>query len=354
MKKFIRVRMVQANAMDLSLFQFDFDLTFAAFFLNSDRTIYGRFGTRSSAKDAMHDISLEGFHKALAAALKLHERYPANRASLRGKSGPKGPALRFTAPEQYPSLRRFQPTIDFAGKVSRSCIHCHMVRAAERKELRAARKPIPDKVLYPWPMPDVLGLTLDPQEKAKVSRVARGSAAEKAGFRPSDEILILAGQPIISIADVQWVLHNTDGPAKLEATVRRGWWRKVKISLSLPAGWRRQSDISWRTSTWDLRRMATGGLVLEALPAAERRNRGLAAERLALRVKHVGQYGAHAAGKRAGFKRGDIIVVFDGQTDRMTETDLLAHVLQKRPRGTRIPVTVLRASKRVELKLPTQ
>ena len=85
MGKFVRVRVVQANAMDLSLFQFDYDLTFAAFFMNADKTIYGRFGSRSSRKDAMKDISIEGLGQALAAALEIRQHYPANRDSLAGK-----------------------------------------------------------------------------------------------------------------------------------------------------------------------------------------------------------------------------------------------------------------------------
>ena len=35
-----------------------------------------------------------------------------------------------------------------------------------------------------------------------------GSAAEAAGLRVDDQILTMAGQPIVSIADVQWVLHQ--------------------------------------------------------------------------------------------------------------------------------------------------
>ena len=52
MDEFVCVRLVQANALDLTLFQFDYDLTFAVFFMNTDRTIYGRYGTRSERKDA--------------------------------------------------------------------------------------------------------------------------------------------------------------------------------------------------------------------------------------------------------------------------------------------------------------
>src|SRR5262249_13690977 len=45
--RFVCVRIVQANAMDLDHFRFDFDLSFAVLFVEADLTIYGRFGTRS-------------------------------------------------------------------------------------------------------------------------------------------------------------------------------------------------------------------------------------------------------------------------------------------------------------------
>ncbi len=47
LEKFVCVRIVSTNGLDLSLFQFDTDQSFAVFMLNADRTIYGRFGTRS-------------------------------------------------------------------------------------------------------------------------------------------------------------------------------------------------------------------------------------------------------------------------------------------------------------------
>jgi len=58
MDKFVCVRLVQANAMDLALFQFDYDLTFVVFFMNADKTIYGRYGSRSDRKNATRDISI--------------------------------------------------------------------------------------------------------------------------------------------------------------------------------------------------------------------------------------------------------------------------------------------------------
>jgi len=349
--RFVCVRIVQANAMDLSLFQFDYDLTFAAFFMNADKTIYGRYGSRSEQKLADKDISMEGLRKALAGALELHRNYPGNKTSLAGKQSV---PVKFKSPEEYPSLAgKYKPTLDYAGKVAPSCMHCHQVRDAERKVFRSAAQPIPEEVLNPWPMPDAIGLSLDPKEKAKVTNVKRGSAAMKAGFKSGDEIMRLEAQPILSIADVQWVMQQAKSPAKLNATVLRRN-RQLNLTLDLGEGWRRESDISWRTTTWDLRRMAVGGLVLKESSDPERRTANLSASDLALRVEYVGQYGEHAAGKRAGFQKDDVIVDVSGRNERMTESDLFRFLLQTKMPGARVPMTVLRNGNRINLEMPMQ
>ena len=351
MNKFVCVRLVQANALDLALFQFDYDLTFAVFLLNADKTIYGRFGSRSDRKDAAKDISMEGFRKALIAALDLHKRYPANKALLAGKQ-PR--PTRFKTPEDFPSLAgKYKPTLDYEGKVVQSCMHCHQVRDAERRFLRDDKKPIPDEVLYPYPMPNAVGLALDPKEKAKVTSVASGSPAEKAGFKVGDEILSLEGQPILSIADVQWVLHNAGEAATLNAQILRKR-KRIKLALDLASDWRRRSDIAWRTTTWDLRRMVAGGMVLQDSTAEERRAARLPEKTLALRVNYVGEYGDHAVAKRAGFKKDDILVSVDGQNSRLAESELFRYLLQHKMPGEKIPVTVLRDGERMNLELLMQ
>lgn len=349
MKQFVGVRVVQFNGTDLARFQFDYDMTFAMFLMNADGTIYGRFGSRSDMKEADREISIDGLGKTLAAALELHKGYPANKSSFVAKTGP---APRFNRPEEYPSLKgRYQPTLD-AAKPVQSCMHCHQALEAERKMFRAARQPIPDEFLYTWPMPDVVGLSLDPKEKARVRRVAPGSSAEKDGFKAGDEIVTLGGQPIISIADVQFVMQFAKAPASLKAEVSRAG-KKTALNLTLTEGWRKQSDIGWRPSSWDVRRMATGGLKVDALAGEGLAKSGLGANELALEIKHAGEYGEHAAAKNAGFRKGDVIVSIDGLTKRMTEGEWLAYLIAK-PAGSKITATVLRGGQRMELQLPTQ
>ena len=125
------------------------------------------------------------------------------------------------------------------------------------------------------------------------------------------------------------------------------------MTVTLADDWRRQSDISWRVSTWELRRMATGGILFEDLSAEDRAKRGLGNDVLALRAKHVGEYGEHAAAKNAGFRKDDIVIAFDGDTTRLTDSQFMARALERK-KGTKLPVTLLRGTKRMEMEIPMQ
>jgi hypothetical protein len=345
MDKYVCVRIVQANAMDLDHFRFDFDLSFAAFLIHPDLTIYGRFGSRSEREES-RDITLEGFRKALAEGLKMHANYEAIRPSLAGKQVKPG---RYKTPRDYPGLAdRYQPRIDYLSNTARSCMHCHQVRDAERRAVRASGGPIPDEVLFPYPDPQVLGLSMDPKQMATVERVASGSAADRAGLRPGDAIVTLDGQPLLSIADLQWVLQNTPATETLSATVRRDGETR-DASVTLPEGWRR-GDISWRVTTWELRRMGLGGMRLDDLSDEQRAGLKLSKDAMALRVRHVGEFGDHAIAKKAGFQKDDILVGFDGREGRMTESALLAYALQRKRSGDEVVATVLRGDERKTLR----
>jgi len=352
LEQFVCVRQVSTNGLDLSLFQFDTDQSFAVFMLNADQTIYGRFGTRSHRTEWTGDVSLPGLAEALRGALELHAQYPANKAALAGK---RGKPLEVNRPEQYDTLKdRYTDTLDYEGNVAQSCIHCHQIGDARRAYYRRRKQPIPEKILFPTPHPSVIGLTLDPKHRAKVKSVSPDSTAAQAGFRPGDRIVRLDGQPLVSIADVQWVLNGVSANGgTVWADVQRGD-DVIQLTLTMSDGWRREGDISWRVSTWGLRRMATGGLVLEALPPGDRARLSIADGSMALLVKRVGQYGPHAAAKRAGFQEGDVIVQLDGHRDLLSETDVLVHGVTRRRAGERVPVIVLRNGRQLQLSLPMQ
>src|SRR5262249_7831907 len=144
-----------------------------------------------------------------------------------------------------------------------------------------------------------------------------------------DVILKLAGQPLLSMADVQWVLHQTDAKGgALAAEVQRGE-RTMELKLTLQAGWRRRDDIAWRSTTWALRRMVTGGMLLETMPLDERTNAGLPATGMALKIKHLGEYGPHRAAKEAGFRPSDVIIAVGEHNDYARETDWIAGALRE-------------------------
>lgn len=224
--RFVCVRIVQAYGLDLRLFQFDWRQTWAAFLMNADRAIYGRY----EARDANDVLSLR---KALEGALELHAGWPANRAELEGKTGA---ALRWKTPEEIPSLqeKKLRPVTGRNG-----CMHCHDILEARTQWIEASKEPAPQRDLAPYPLPQQVGLLLSTKERATVSLVDRNSPAEKAGLKVGDRIVRLAGQPILSWADVSWVLYTAKDEDAIKVEVDRGG-TPVEATLTLAAGWRRR------------------------------------------------------------------------------------------------------------------
>ncbi len=333
--RFVCVRAVEMEGVDLSLFQFDYDETWCAFFLNADRTIYGRYGTRASGgADAGVDVSVAGFEKALEAALEVHAGYPGNRASLAGKRAAPPPAKEIRS---FPIFKS-----RFAVAPPKGCAHCHHVWEALRSVPREARRPMPEDLLLPYPKPDRLGLRLDLDERATVKSVAEGSAAARAGFRAGDRLLSLDGQPLLSIADVQWVLQHAKTPADLAAEVERGGKRET-LTLRLEPGWRKGEDISWRASTGALRPFGW-----EEATADQRRALGVAEDALCVRVRGFPKVGP---AQRAGLAVGDFVVEIDGSAARIPETRWYEFLYQERAKGDPVSLTVIRGGKRQRLVL---
>ena len=348
--KFVRVRLMNANTLDLSLFQFDYDLSFSTMFFNGDGTVYGRYGSWTHQKDP-YEKTTTGFKRAMESALELHRGFPGNKESLSGKQGQPMPVK---DPLELPQLAgKYKRDLDWEGKVVQSCVHCHQVSDAVRTMYRAEKKTIPERWVYPMPSPETIGLTLAADSIAKVELVKDGSIAAKAGFRPGDEVVSMQDQPLVSIADAAWVLHHAPEAGTISAKVKRGTEEK-SVEVSLPKNWRRNSDIARRVGTWEMRAMSTGGMLLKDLSDEERTERGIAKDQMALFAEHVGEYGTHAAAKKAGFKKEDVLVEVDGISKRTSESELIGHLLAKYEPGAKVKAKVLRGSEKLELEFPIQ
>jgi serine protease Do len=348
--KFVCVRVINANALDLSLFQVDYDLSFSTVLFNGDGTVYGRYGSWMHQKSPQEKTTA-GFKKGLEGALALHRKYPANKTELAGKQGV---ALPFKDPLEIPQLSgKYKRELDWDGKIVQSCVHCHQVGDAIRSYYRAETKKVPIEWIYPWPAADTIGMTLAPEEIAKVQAIAPGSIAAKAGLKVGDEFTALNGEALISMADVSWVLHHAPDSGVLEGEIVRDG-KVQKVRFDLPNDWRMHSDISRRVGTWEMRAMALGGLLLEDLPEEARAQRKIDKGSMALLVKHAGEYGIHAAAKKAGFQKDDVLVTVDGIDHEITESELIGRLLLKHAPGDKVKAVALRGTERVDLMLPIQ
>lgn len=342
LKSFVRVRIVGTNGLDLSLFQFDTDQSFAVFVFGPDRTLYARYGTRSDRKAWEDDVSVDGLVASLEKSLALHQDYPSNRELLVDKQA-KRPV--FASPEKIPSLAsRFTGKLDYDNNVVKSCIHCHMIGDGMREYYRAQDGRLPEEWLFPYPHPKIVGLILDPHQAATVKSVVIGSAAAQAGFLPGDELVALEGQAMTSMADVQWVLHNTpNAGGTLKASIVRAD-KSLTLSMKLDSKWRESDDIAWRASSWPLRRLGVGGIVSESATAEDREKLRIPKGKMALSIKHVGAFAPHDRAKKAGLQKGDIVISYDGRDDLDTETKLLSYALNEVPPGKKVTIRYVRGS----------
>jgi serine protease Do len=350
MDQFVRVRVINANSLDMSKFQFDYDLSFSTLFFNGDGTLYGRYGSWEHQHDSQNRATAT-LKQALAGALALHQGYPQNKSTLAGKQGR---PFKYQTPVAMPTLQgKYRKELNWDGKVVQSCVHCHQVGDAIRLSYRSRGQALPLKWIYPQPAPDAIGLQMSPHQATEVFSVSTGSTAARSGIVKGDRIVSVMGQPVISTADISWALNDAPDAGTILITTKRNGSTTAK-SLRLPDGWRGKSDISRRVGTWPMRAMASGGIKLDDLTDEERRERGLGTGGLALLAKHVGRYGKHGAAKRQGFQNGDVIIAIDGRKDRMTESEFIGIMIANHQPGKKVPATVLRGKGRLNLKIPVQ
>lgn len=345
--KFVCVRLVQMHGVDLHRFEFDGALTWAIFFMNSDGTIYGRYGSRSGLqKLSDREISLAGFKESLRGAVDIHEKYQKDQdqvgLQLAGKLAKSKPTWK--TPEDIPSLKQnVRFNMPFLGEMGaqRGCIHCHMVLTNELKSLREIEKSIPNRMFFPFPLPDAVGMHMDPREMATVQSVRPNSIAAEAGLLAGDRILRLQGQPILSTADLQWVLHNADDKDSLEAQIERVTEQTTtkSVILNLPEGWRLGLS-DWRFINPGLLRQILGFNVKE-MPKQRAKRLGIGGK-MALLVDRT----TRELRMETGLGNLDLIVAIDGNREPMTIGALTAYVFREKKKGSKLKVTIMQISDR--------
>ena len=349
--QFVRVRLINANSLDLQKFQFDYDLSFSVLFFNGDGTLYGRFGSWEHQRNPQ-DKTTSSFESALRGALDVHRGYPNNRDLLSAKQGK---PVKYRTPLDMPGLKgKFRDELNWSGEVVKSCVHCHQIGDSLRLEQRDRGRTFPLSLVYPYPPSETIGMNLEPVYPLRIKNLSVDSPVRNAGLREGDFLLGAEGQSLISAADLSWVLHHfSDAGGKLELFARRGS-RTAVVQVDLGPTWRLKSDISRRVGTWPMRAMAFGGIKFIDLSDSQRSALGLRGDKLALKAEHVGQYNKHAAAKRAGWKKGDVLVGVGGHESRLSESELIGLILQKHSPGKKLPAKILRGSKEMNLPLPIQ
>lgn len=355
--QFVAVRLVQVWDIDLSLLQYDMNMSWAAFFMNADRVIYGRYGTRAAQRDDKA-ITVPGFIAGLKGALELHRRYESDPVEMsKLLAGKRGEQPRWKLAADNPVIQRtvrWQKSLGkLTGEQNASCVHCHFVPAAEMMGLLSEKEPITDRMLWAYPLPETVGLSLDPRQAATITRVADASTAEQAGIRSGDRIVTMQKQPILSIADVQWVLHQAGDNDTIDVELLRGTDRK-RVQLTLNDGWRRRGDFAERASSWDFFKVKLFGVTrLEPLTTAERSRRGIDGA-TALRVEKMAPAwgGMNSDVRRSGLSEGDIIVAVDGRAQVRSHSELLAYLVQRKKSGDKLELTVLRSGNRRTITVP--
>jgi membrane-associated protease RseP (regulator of RpoE activity) len=338
-QQFVCVRLVQMKGVDLRLFQFDWDLTMAVVFLNADGTIYGRFGTRAGTRgNQMTHVSEPALAKAMERALALHKAHPANRTELAGKSGQAGPH-RF--PEETPLLAKYAAIT--ASNKWESCIECHKAGESEFRIKREAGS-LTESDVWPYPLPENIGLRMNKDDGLRVQSVTADSAAAKAGIRAGDTLTKLGGQPLVSQADIQWVLHNSPSEGRVEATIVRDS-QPIETAIGLQRSWR-QRDVSWRSSITGL---LPEGLHLGELSNSERQKRGIPPGQTGLQVRY-----SFDKASKAGVRMNDVVAAVDGKTDIANVGQFLEHIWLREKPLEKVVLTVLRKDERLEITVPVK
>ncbi len=339
-RDYVCVRITNLDGVDLELFRFDYDLTLAILFLHHDGTVLHRYGGRN-AEDPLAWMSMPSLTKVMRKTVADYRAY--------AKDPKPKPHKRFTI-DDYPPFARKRKTTKI------DCVHCHMVHDARTSWLKEEKRFDPKRI-WIWPLPDKIGLVMAREDQALVDKVLPDSPAKTIGIKQGDRIVQLADQHVLSVADIQWVLESAPFEAtQIPISYRRGD-ALHKAQLKLTADWKRDSieGFSWRASIW--RFDPKPGFGGKDLSREEKRKLKIPVEQYAFRVQYLVTWGKNAftgeQAKRAGIRKGDVVIAADGKTDFRSQAHFHAWVRLAHAKGDTLTIRLLRnrAPRTIKLKL---
>lgn len=334
--KFIPVRITSFKGVDMNFFRFDYDQTFAVLLMDTNGTTYSRFGSNDHKSDAGR-MSIAGLKQAMKGALAMH----------RGGWKPLSP-INQPPRQQEPFTLANIPAYAKSKEADQPCARCHFANNYRFTQLKDEGK-FSKEMLFQYPFPENLGVTLDVDRNNLVKAVLAASPAQKSGVQAGDTIVEANQAPVLTSADLQAVLQGIADPGEVSLVVERQGQQLPPMRLELPRGWRK-SDVSWRPSLEVA--PPTVGLWAEPLNENQKQQRGVPVDRLALRVSFLFP-GAKWAQSRGDLKMGDIILdVNNNQLPAMSTRQFHAYFRLNFNVGDTVTLTVLRGTEKREIKVP--
>lgn len=332
-ERFVCVRITRMNGVNLRRFQFDYDTTWNAFFLDEKLNVYSRYGGRDDGEPEAR-MSKESLIQTMRAVLAVHAA--SRRLSVENRRKLHQPVdAGETTPRDIPLLR----------KSHQGCVHCHQVREYLYLQWTHDGKFSRDRI-YDWPLPENIGLKIDRKHGYRLSGTIEDSLARRAGLQAGDMVVEVNGVPIRSEYDIRWALGRTKKSQPIAISVERTdgkTSKRVSFKLQPTDGWR-ATDIGWRKSLRSL--PLPFGMRGYALTRSQRRELNLSEEDLAVRIVATRD---KSLAENLGLKKKDTIVALGkSQSDRSLE-QLKSDMLRRYRAGDKVRLTVIRNGKRLVL-----
>jgi len=333
-KQFVNVRINRLNGINLNRFEFDYDTTWNCFFLDKNLNVYSRYGGRDK-REPEQRMSKASLMQTMREVLSIHKK------RKQGKNVPGQTALQPT-----PSKVRTPRDIPLLRQNHQGCVHCHQVK--EYALLQAATDmQVNEQVLFPFPLPENLGIHFDINHGHRISKIVPDSPAASTKLKLGDVITAVGQVPVHSEYDFRWALHRIKQQKSIKISVDRPTKTKTPqqftLNLQLPPKWR-HTELGWRKSMRSIPlHLGCRGY---SLLRTQRKKLGFTENQMAIKIISVRDSGLAANLK---LQKGDFLVALGSKSRNCTFEEFQSDLLRKFQPGDTITVTVIRAEKRINL-----